>query len=48
MPAAVIERINVLAKTSQVGMNFTNMRNEVYDDFGTDDSDYDSDEVIRQ
>jgi hypothetical protein len=44
MPADVIERIHVLAKASQVGMNFTNVRNEVYDDFGTDNSDYDSDE----
>jgi hypothetical protein len=44
MPADVIERINVLAKATQVGMNFTNMRNEVYDDFGDDDYNYDSDE----
>jgi hypothetical protein len=44
MPADVIERINVLAKASQVGMNFTNMCNEVYDDFGDDDSTYDFNE----
>jgi hypothetical protein len=47
MPADVIERINVLGKASQVGLNFTNMRNEVYkhedyDDDFDDDSDYDS------
>jgi hypothetical protein len=29
MPPDVIERINVLAKASQAGMNFTNMRNEL-------------------
>jgi hypothetical protein len=44
MPSDVIERIHVLAKASQVGMNFTNMRNEIYDDFNDNDSDYDSDE----
>jgi hypothetical protein len=43
MPSDVIERIHVLAKASQVGMNFTNMRNELYDDFNDNDSDYDSD-----
>jgi hypothetical protein len=46
MLADVIERINVLAKASQVAMNFTNMRNEVYDDFGDDGSDYDSDKDL--
>jgi hypothetical protein len=44
MPADVIERIHVLAKASQIGMNFTNMRNEIYDDSGDNDSEYDSDE----
>ena len=55
MPAEVIERINVLAKTGQVGMNFTNMRNEEYDDglddasegdddSDSDDSDYDDED----
>jgi hypothetical protein len=47
MPVDVIERINVLGKASQVDLNFTNMRNEVYehedyDDDSDDDSDYDS------
>jgi hypothetical protein len=38
MPAEVIERINVLlAKTGQVGMTFTNMRNEEYEDVPDDD-----------
>jgi hypothetical protein len=52
MPADFIERINVLAKASQVGMNFSNMRNEAYeeDEYGDtdedsdDESDYDSDD----
>jgi hypothetical protein len=52
MPADVIEQINVLAKASQVGMNFTSMRNEAYkedeycdtDEDSDDDSDYDSDD----
>jgi hypothetical protein len=54
MPADVIERVNVLAKASPVGMNFTNMRNEEYDDHDdesagdddsdADDSDYDADD----
>ena len=54
MPADVIERINVLAKTGQIGMNFTNMRNEEYDDddddsegddnSDSDDSDYDDED----
>jgi hypothetical protein len=42
VPADVIERINVLAKASQTGMNFTNMWNEVYDEDEDDDSDGDS------
>ena len=43
----VIEPINALPKTGQVGMNFTNMRNKEYDDNlddssqGDDDSDSD-------
>jgi hypothetical protein len=52
MPADVIDRIHVLAKASQAGMNFTNMRNEAYtnndsedsDDESDKDSDYDSDD----
>ena len=51
MPADVIERVATLAKNSPVGMNFTNMRNEEYDDDDSDsdddsadDSDYDSDD----
>jgi hypothetical protein len=53
MPADVIERINVLARANPAGMNFTNMRDEVYieghddngsdEDSNSDDSDYDSD-----
>jgi hypothetical protein len=43
MPSDVIERINILAKASQAGMNFTNMRNELYDEKVDDDSDTDSD-----
>jgi hypothetical protein len=53
MPADISERINVLAKASLAGMNFTNMRNEEYDDHDdesvgdddsdADDSDYDDD-----
>jgi hypothetical protein len=42
MPSDVIERINVLAKASQAGMNVTNMRNELYDDNDNADSDTDS------
>jgi hypothetical protein len=53
MPSDVITRINVLAKASQVGMNFTNMRNELYyvdkdsdsDEDSDDDSDYNSDDA---
>jgi hypothetical protein len=46
MPADVIARMNVLAQTGQVGMHFTNMRNEEYDDedddsVGDDGSDSD-------
>jgi hypothetical protein len=43
MPSDVIERINILAKASQAGMNFTNMRNELYDDSEDDESDSDAD-----
>jgi hypothetical protein len=44
MPADVIERVTALAKSSPVGMNFTNMRNEdVYDDADDLDSDDESD-----
>jgi hypothetical protein len=39
----VIERINVLAKRSQAGMNFTNILNELYDYNKDNDSDYDAD-----
>jgi hypothetical protein len=41
MPSDVIERINVLSKASQAGMNFMNMRNDLYD--GNEDNDSDSD-----
>jgi hypothetical protein len=41
MPSDVIERIDILANASQAGMNFTNMRNELYDD--NEDDDYDAD-----
>jgi hypothetical protein len=44
MPSDVIECIHVLVKASQVNINFTNMRNEIYDDFNNNDSDNDSDE----
>jgi hypothetical protein len=53
MPADVIARIATLAKNNPVGVNFTNMRNEPYednadtdsdDDSDDDDSDYDSDD----
>jgi hypothetical protein len=43
MPSNVIERINILAKASQAGMNFTNMRNELYDDNEDNESDSDAD-----
>jgi hypothetical protein len=43
MPSDVIERINILAKASQAEMNFTNMRNELYDNDEDIDSDADSD-----
>jgi hypothetical protein len=43
MPSDVIKRINILAKASQAGMNFTNMRNELYDDNEDDESDSDAD-----
>jgi hypothetical protein len=47
MPSDGIGRINILAKAIQAGMNFTNMRNELYNiDEGSDsyaDSDTDSD-----
>jgi hypothetical protein len=43
IPSDVIEMINILAKASQAGMNFTNMRNELYDEDEDDDSDADSD-----
>jgi hypothetical protein len=53
MRAEVIECSHVLAKASQVGLNFTNMRNEIYsededqysdNDYDDSDSDYISDE----
>jgi hypothetical protein len=44
MPLDAITRIDVLAKASQVGMNFTNMQNELYDDDEDSDSDEDSDD----
>jgi hypothetical protein len=44
MPSDVITRIDVLAKASQVGMIFTNMRNVLYDDDEYSDSDEDSDD----
>jgi hypothetical protein len=43
MPSDVIEMINILAKARQAGMNFTNMRNELYDDNEYDNSDSDGD-----
>jgi hypothetical protein len=45
IPSDGIERIDILAKASQAGMNFTNMRNELYDDNEDSDSDaeYDTD-----
>jgi hypothetical protein len=43
MPSGVIERINILAKSIQAGMNCTNMRNELYDDNEDNESDYDAD-----
>ena len=44
MPTKVIECIPALARTGQVGMNFTNMRNEEYpDDNNGDASDGDND-----
>ena len=43
MPAEVIERIDVLARTGQVGMNFTNMWNKEYADNINDDSEGDND-----
>jgi hypothetical protein len=43
MPTDIIERINILAKASQAGMNFTNMRNELYDDNKDNDSDSEAD-----
>jgi hypothetical protein len=44
MPANVIEPVNVLAKARQVGMTFTNMRDEVFADNADSDSDSDSDD----
>jgi hypothetical protein len=45
MPTDAIERITALAKASPVGMNFTNVRNEVVcDDIDGDDDDGDSDD----
>ena len=45
MPQDVIDRVNVLARSNPVGMNFTNMRNEaVYDIDAEYDSDSDSDD----
>jgi hypothetical protein len=43
MPSDVIETINILAKASQAGMNFTNMRSELYYDNEDDESDSDDD-----
>jgi hypothetical protein len=45
MPADVIDRIHLLARTRPTGMHFTDMRNDVYDDDLTsgEDSDTDSD-----
>jgi hypothetical protein len=51
MPADVIARVATLAKNNPVGLNFTNMRNEPYEDIDSDDdsddddSDYDSDDT---
>jgi hypothetical protein len=42
MPFDVIEIINILAKAIQTGMNFTNMRNELYDDNEDDESESDA------
>ena len=39
MPHDIIERIHTLARANQAGMNFTNMRNEIYADFEYDDPD---------
>jgi hypothetical protein len=44
MPADVIARITVLARVRSIGINFNNVRNEVYDDINANDSDYDSDD----
>jgi hypothetical protein len=44
MPSDVITRIDILAKASQVRMNFTNMKNELYDDEEDSDSDEDPDD----
>jgi hypothetical protein len=44
IPSDVITRIDVLAKASQVGTNFTNMQNELYCDDEDSDSDEDSDD----
>jgi hypothetical protein len=44
MPLDVITSIDILAKASQVRMNFTNMQNELYDDVEDSDSDEDSDD----
>jgi hypothetical protein len=43
MPSNVMGIINILAKANQAGMNFTNMRNELYDDNEDYDSDSDAD-----
>jgi hypothetical protein len=43
IPSDVTKRINILAKASQAGMNFTNMQNELYDDNDDDDDDDDDD-----
>jgi hypothetical protein len=42
MSSDVIERIDILVKAIQAGMNFSNMWNELYDDEEDDDSDTDS------
>ena len=47
MPTEVLGRVTVLARTGQVGMYFTNMRNEAYPDAENGDaseSDDDSDD----
>jgi hypothetical protein len=40
MSSDIIERINILAKPSQAGMNFTKIKNELYDDNEYHDNEY--------